>query len=79
MSVGSGEYNRRPCLRCKQYFDSEWNGNRVCPKCRKSNAKLATGLQSYDMDNSGYSVPTEDHVDGTSSRSPNNSSQALLS
>lgn len=79
MCDGSDEYARRPCLRCREWFDSEWRGNRVCPKCRKSNAKLATGLQSFDIDNSGYPLPREEELDGMSSKSPSNSSQALLS
>ena len=29
--------NRR-CLRCKALFTSQWSGERVCARCKKSNA-----------------------------------------
>ncbi len=28
----------RNCLRCKAAFDSEWSGERICSRCKKSNA-----------------------------------------
>jgi len=28
----------RQCLRCKSRFASEWSGERVCPRCKSSNA-----------------------------------------
>ena len=28
----------RRCLRCKDEFRSEWSGERVCPRCKNTNA-----------------------------------------
>ncbi len=28
----------RRCLRCKATFPSEWSGERICSRCKKSNA-----------------------------------------
>jgi Zn finger protein HypA/HybF involved in hydrogenase expression len=28
----------RQCLRCKSTFSSEWSGERICPRCKASNA-----------------------------------------
>ncbi len=30
--------NSRRCLRCRDMFPSEWAGERVCPRCKKSAA-----------------------------------------
>lgn len=29
---------KRPCLRCKSDFASQWSGERVCPRCKTSRA-----------------------------------------
>ena len=82
MSVDDPDKGRRQCLRCRRYFDSEWSGNRVCPRCTKRNSKLSCGVPSFDIDNSGYRVPppaNEVLLDGISNRSPNNNSHAALS
>lgn len=26
----------RPCLRCRTEFPSEWSGERICPRCKKT-------------------------------------------
>jgi uncharacterized paraquat-inducible protein A len=28
----------RNCLRCEETFASEWFGERICPRCKRSNA-----------------------------------------
>jgi hypothetical protein len=28
----------RKCLRCRDTFDSEWAGERICPRCKSSQA-----------------------------------------
>lgn len=28
---------KRRCLKCRQWFASEWNGNRICHGCNKRN------------------------------------------
>lgn len=50
---------RRQCLRCKEYFDSEWSGNRVCKPCQKKNEKLAKGLPCFDIEEAGYPLPPD--------------------
>lgn len=30
----------RTCLKCDRWFDSEWAGNRICPRCTQLNARL---------------------------------------
>lgn len=27
---------RRACLKCRDGFESEWAGERICPRCKKS-------------------------------------------
>lgn len=76
------EGDRRQCLRCKIYFDSEWPGNRICPKCSKKNAKLSMGLPAYDIDGAGVALPDDDQEPlplGTSSTMQSSSSQAVES
>ena len=29
---------RRNCLRCREVFDSEWSGERICSRCKSSTA-----------------------------------------
>jgi hypothetical protein len=29
---------RRRCLRCRDKFDSDWAGDRICPRCKQSSA-----------------------------------------
>ena len=31
-------FKNRRCLRCKTQFESEWSGERICPKCKGSSA-----------------------------------------
>ncbi|MDX1709915.1 MAG: hypothetical protein R3316_02110 [Rhodovibrionaceae bacterium] len=28
----------RKCLRCRERFESEWAGERICPRCKSSQA-----------------------------------------
>lgn len=84
MSKNDPECQRRQCLRCKEYFDSDWPGNRVCKPCRKKNEKLDKGLPCFDIEDAGYPLPPDREsflkdpllVLGTSSMNPNKSSQA---
>ena len=32
------EQKRRVCLRCQDKFQSEWAGDRICPRCKQSSA-----------------------------------------
>lgn len=32
---------RRTCLRCDRLFESEWAGNRICPRCTALNDRIA--------------------------------------
>lgn len=47
-----GASRRRKCLRCETSFQSEWAGERVCPRC-KSTAGWRAGspLPSYPTRN----------------------------
>lgn len=85
MSKNDPECDRRQCLRCKQFFDSDWPGNRVCKPCRKKNEKLDKGLPCFDIESAGYPLPPDREtflrdpaalVAGTSSTNPSRSSQA---
>jgi len=76
---------RRQCLRCKNYFDSEWSGNRVCKCCQKKNEKLSKGLPCFDIEAEGYPLPPEREsflrdpdfgAGGMSKIAPSTSSQA---
>jgi len=29
------EVKRVPCLKCQEPFDSQWAGDRVCPRCER--------------------------------------------
>ena len=83
MSVTKDQTERRSCVRCKRWFDSEWPGNRICQRCKKRNSKVSCGVDSYDIDNSGYPVPpdardSESSLDGKSNKAPRSSSQASL-
>lgn len=33
----------RPCLRCQATFTSTWSGERICAKCKASNAWRESG------------------------------------
>jgi hypothetical protein len=84
MSDNNDQADRRSCIRCKRWFDSEWPGNRICQRCKKRNDKLSIGVESFDIDNSGYPFPVEIrdpevNLEGISNKSPNRSSQAPLS
>ena len=41
-SEADGEYARydaikaRPCLKCQSTFESQWSGERICPRCKGS-------------------------------------------
>jgi len=39
-AIDHGEHRRmrRPCLRCQAMFDSAWAGERICVRCKGSNA-----------------------------------------
>ncbi len=84
MSRNDPECQRRQCLRCKNYFDSDWSGNRVCKTCRKKNEKLSKGVPCFDIEEAGYPLPPEREaflreprsVRGTSRMKPSKSSQA---
>lgn len=86
MNKNDPELGRRACLRCHEWFDSEWPGNRICKKCSKKNAKLSSGLPVFDIDNSGYPLPPDPAEDlprfeerGTSSSMQSKSSHAVES
>ena len=37
--------DRRRCLKCHHYFDSEGVGNRICPSCTNTNRSLRGSLE----------------------------------
>jgi Zn finger protein HypA/HybF involved in hydrogenase expression len=42
----------RQCLRCNDTFPSKWSGERICPRCKSSNAwRTGTPLRSYPSAN----------------------------
>lgn len=38
----------RKCLNCEKDFDSEWNGNRICPTCKEAQAASDEYMFSTD-------------------------------
>ena len=39
------EHAQRRCLRCGKMFDSEFNGNRICPQCKQNNNRMSPDVE----------------------------------
>lgn len=49
---------KRKCLSCGRGFESEWEGNRVCGACKKTDAHQSPTLGAY---NNGWGVASKPH------------------